>query len=184
MTPVKKDSSSAIREAALRITAAHTHGLSQIRLLKLLWLAELRFAEAYGERLTPAGWWRWDYGPYSKDVINTVRTDTRHFKVSRDDEATTAGGLAISAKAPPAGGTLSQRALEMIDDVVDMYGSYSTPELLTEVYADPFFEQTPHGNDFDFGRLADFRKDVTESKARRLLDLETHPVESIEGLFG
>jgi uncharacterized phage-associated protein len=184
MSPAKKESATAIREAALRIATAHTHGLSQVRLLKLLWLAELRYFEAYGERLTPAGWWRWDFGPYSKDVINTVRKDARHFELSHDDEAHTAGGLAISAKAPAGNSTLSQRALNLIDDVVDLYSSYSTAELLAEVYADPFFEQTSYGDDFNFADLLSLRKVVPEAKARRLLELQTRPVESIEGLFG
>lgn len=175
---------SAISEAALRVASAHSHGLSQVRLLKVLWLAELRHFEAFGERLTTAGWWRWDFGPYSKDVINVIRKDTRHFRVSRDDEATTVGRLTIHARTASTPNVLNERALETLVDTIDMYASYNTMEILAEVYADPFFEGTPHGEDFDFASLSAFRKRVPEAQAQRLLALETTPVESIEALFG
>lgn len=184
MTSIRKRPDSAIQEAVSRVASAHPHGLSQVRLLKLLWLAELRHLEQFGDRLTPAGWWRWDYGPYSKDVINSVRKDTRHFKVSLDDEVATVGGRIILAKAPVEGTTLTKQALEILDDIIDMYSSYSTQELLAEVYSDPFFEETAYGDDFDFQRLDSYRKKVPDSQARRLLELETHPVENISALFG
>lgn len=184
MSPASKLKESAILEAAWRIASAHRHGLSQIRLLKILWLAELHHYEATGERLTPAGWWRWDYGPYSKDVINAVRKDTRHFKVSKDEEATTVGRLAILARPRPGPNTLSEAALQVLDDAIDMYSSYNTVEILAEVYSDPFFENTAYGEDFDFADLVACRKQVPQARAQHLLGLSTSPVESIEALFG
>jgi hypothetical protein len=184
MTPASRFKESSIVEVAWRIASSHSHGISQVRLLKLFWLAELRHFEAAGERLTPAEWWRWDYGPYSKDVINLIRKDVRHFRVRREEAATTVGRLAIQGRPTGVPNTLSEQALRSLSDTLDMYASYNTMEILKEVYADPFFENTAYGEDFDFGNLATFRRAVPEAKARALLELETAPVESIEALFG
>lgn len=184
MTPTRSPPKSTIQEAAYRIASAHPHGLSQVRLLKLLWLAELRHLEEHGERITPAGWWRWDFGPYSKDVINAVRTNPRHFKVTQDDQATTVGGRIIEATKAQVGNTLSDSAEAVLDEVVDLYGAYGTQELLAEVYADPFFDNTPFGDDFDFESLSKHRKVVPAPRAKKLLALETRPVESVDALFG
>jgi uncharacterized phage-associated protein len=184
MTPRTSAPRAATAEAAWIVARGHPRGLAQVRLLKLLWIAELRHFEAHGERLTPANWWRWEHGPYSKDVINTVRDTRRSFSVVRDPDAVGANGLLVSAKASPPGNTLSGTARETLADVLDLYGSYSNAEILAEVYADPFFEGTPYGSDFAFGLLTNYRKEIPAEKARRLLELETHSVTSVDALFG
>ncbi|MGI0128934.1 MAG: type II toxin-antitoxin system antitoxin SocA domain-containing protein [Thermoplasmata archaeon] len=172
-----------VRDAAARIALAHPHGLPQIWLLKLLWLAELKYYERTDRRLTRAGWWRWNHGPYSKDVINTVKRDTKTFRVERQQEETWQTGLVIHTN-PRAVKELSDReGLRAIDEVLWTYREYTNEELIQEVYADPFFEATPFSDDFDFAKLKSFRRPVPESEERRLLDLPTKPVGEIAELF-
>jgi uncharacterized phage-associated protein len=175
--------SSTTAEAAWLVAQGHPHGLAQVRLLKLLWIGELRYYERFSTRLTPANWWRWEHGPYSKDVINTVRDRSRNFSAIRDPDLVGANGLLISAKPSAPGDTLDRDARETISEVLDMYSSYSNSEIIAEVYADPFFEATPYGADFDFAKLSGFRKEISAASARRLLAQESRPVQSVEALF-
>lgn len=48
-------------------------GVSQIRLLKLYYLAELRYISKNSARLSPAVYFKYNNGPYSIDVIKTVK---------------------------------------------------------------------------------------------------------------
>jgi uncharacterized phage-associated protein len=171
-------------EAAWLVAEGHTHGLAQVRLLKLLWLSELRYYEAGGSRLTPANWWKWEHGPYSKDVINTVKTAARSFSLQRDPDLVGATGLLIKAKPTRPGNALNGPGDATIREVMNLYSSYSTSELLDEVYSDPFFEATAYGADFDFSQLRAFRKPVPPEGARRLLELESRSVPSVDALFG
>lgn len=180
MTPASRQKTA---EAAWLVATGHPHGLAQVRLLKLLWLSELRFYESYGTRLTFANWWRWEHGPYSKDVINTVRQADRNFSVHRDLDLAGATGLLITAKQHSPGNTLTGEAKAVIDDVLDMHSRYSNAEILAEVYADPFFEATPYGSDFEFGTLANYRRQVPAERARLLLESPSTPVDSLESLF-
>ena len=99
-----------VRPAAALIARAHPHGLPQIRLLKLLWLAELRYYERTGNRLTSAGWWRWDFGPYSKDVINTVKREGKWFRIEKPSDPTQRGLVIHAALGARPGGQNAEGA--------------------------------------------------------------------------
>ena len=184
MAPAMAPQSAAeVRDAAARIALAHPHGLPQVRLLKLLWLAELKYYERTGRRLTMAGWWRWNHGPYSKDVVNTVKRDTKTFRVERQQEESWQTGLVIHANPRAVKEPSDREGLRAIDDVLATYGEYTNEELVQEVYADPFFEATPFSVDFDFAKLTSFRRTLPESEERRLLELPTKPVAELAELF-
>lgn len=172
-----------VRDAAARIALAHPHGLPQVRLLKLLWLAELKYYERTGRRLTRAGWWRWNHGPYSKDVINTVKRDAKTFRVERQQEEPWQAGLVIHANPRAVKEPSDREGLQAIDEVLSTYREYTNEELIQEVYADPFFEATPFSADFDFAKLNSFRRSLPESEQRRLLELPTKPVGELAELF-
>ncbi len=184
MTPnLARESVAEVRDVAARIASAHPHGLPQIRLLKLLWLAELRYYERTGTRLTQAGWWRWNHGPYSKDVINVVKHDSRSFRVERQGEEPWQVGLVIHANPRAMKAPSDRERLRSVDEVLSTYREYTNEELVQEVYADPFFQATPFSSDFDFAKLRGFRRSVPASEQRRLLELPTKPVRELAELF-
>src|SRR5579884_1938423 len=90
--------------AAWLIAKRHPHGLSQVRLLKLLWLAELKHYERTRERLTDANWFRWNNGPYAKEPINAVKDDHTHFRFHWEESPTGNRMGVVEAQAKPAGG--------------------------------------------------------------------------------
>lgn len=172
-----------VRDAAARIVLAHPHGLPQVRLLKLLWLAELKYYERTGKRLTQAGWWRWNHGPYSKDVINIVKRDTKTFRVVRQQEEAWQTGVVIHVNPRAMKQPSDPEGTRAIDEVLSIYREYTNEELVQEVDADPFFEATPFSDDFDFTKLKSFRRPLPESETRRLLELPTKPVGELAELF-
>lgn len=143
------------KNAALIVAGAHPRGVSQTRLLKLIWLAELEHYMKTGEKLTDASWFRYDHGPFSKEILRTVEEedcfDQEEFMSSHGVRAK----LIRSDEATPEG---DQDAIDTLESVVWKYEKYETSELLEEVYGDPFFEETPFGHDFDFDRLPDCRR--------------------------
>jgi hypothetical protein len=171
-----------IEPAALLVARSHPHGLPQVRMLKLLWLAELRHFERTGERLTPAAWWRYDYGPYSKDVINTVKNSRRTFRVEKVVEPPRWDALMIhaakTAKDPPA-----SVGAETIAETLWFYEKFTDRELLDEIYADPFYEETAYSHDFNFSELPKYRQTLPASEAERLAHLPTKRVGSIAELL-
>ena len=171
-----------VRPAAALIARAHPHGLPQIRLLKLLWLAELRYYERTGNRLTSAGWWRWDFGPYSKDVINTVKREGKWFRIEKPSDPTQRGLVIHAALGARPGGRNAEGAT-VIDEVLRLYQKYTDEELVQEVYADPFFEETAYSSDFDFSRLTEYRRTLPLPEQERLLRLPTKPAPDIASLF-
>ncbi|MHB1916570.1 MAG: type II toxin-antitoxin system antitoxin SocA domain-containing protein [Thermoplasmata archaeon] len=172
-----------VRDAAARIALGHPHGLPQVRLLKLLWLAELRYYEETGKKLTGAGWWRWSHGPYSKDVINAVKRDTKTFRVERQRDEAWQTGLVIHANPRAVKQPLDLEGVRAIDEVLFTYKEYTNEELIQEVYTDPFFEATPFSHDFDFSKRTAFRRSVPRAEERRLLELPTRPVTDFGELF-
>lgn len=170
------------KSAALLVARAHPHGLPQVRMLKLLWLAELRHYERTSQRLTPAGWWRWDYGPYSKDVVNTIKRSTRAFRLEKVVEAPFPSALMIHASESVTA-PLDLPAADALKETLWLYEKYTDRELLEEIYADPFFEETPYSHDFDFSQLGKYRPSLPADEVRRLIHLPTKPVAGIAELF-
>lgn len=169
--------------AAWLIAKSHPHGLSQIRLLKLLWLAELRHYERTHQRLTDANWFRWNNGPYAKEPINTVKTDTTHFRFHWEDSLNGYRMGVVEALTKP-NSRPSAEELRAIEDVLWAYERFSDSEILTEVYADPFFEATPVSHDLDFRKLPQFRGEiVSEEQEREILSQPVRPIDDIEELF-
>jgi uncharacterized phage-associated protein len=173
-----------IEDAAWIVAKAHRHGLPQVRLLKLLWLAELRHYEGTGSRLTDAEWYRWEYGPYSKDVVNAVKKERAHFEVEETQNEFGNRMLLVRAAKPlESKGAAAER--QAIEDVLWLYKDFTTQEILYDVYGDPFFEGTPYSENFDFEKLASFRDTaVTEADANKLRSQRTAPLTDLAELFG
>lgn len=169
-----------VQDAIRLIAKAHDHGVSQTRLLKLLWIAELRYCEKTGQRLTNATWFRWDYGPFSKDVINTAKADTTLLK----EQAVSPDGPMLAFHATTAPEVDDQEAVKVLADTVWLYNKYNLHEILAEVYEDGFFNDTPYGSDFEFRRLPEFRDiDISAEELQEIWSSPSFPVSSIDDLF-
>lgn len=156
-----------VRDAAWLIAKRHPNGLSQLRLLKLLYLAELRHYERHGTRLTNADWFRHDYGPFSKTIATLLRKNI----VTEGEWLDLGGGkrmLSIKAKGPgPEQVGEDERA--SLEDTLWFYEDHTTDEIVQDVYEDPFFENTPFSNDFDFSKIPASRLlNLTEEELRQL----------------
>lgn len=143
------------KDAALMVARAHPRGVSQTRLLKLLWLAELEHYSKTGQRLTDANWFRYDHGPFSKDVLQTINQAEGFVHEQFISSHGVRSKLILPTTEPGAEQTPEAETLE---EVLWKFSTYDTEELLDEVYAEPFFETTEFGHDFDFSRLPDHRR--------------------------
>lgn len=154
------------------IARKHPHGLGKFRLLKLLWLAELRHMQRHGSRLTDAGWYRWDYGPYSKEVVNKPQDDRDHFDYMEEDtpKGNAQHTIRTHGEDPPVPLTKDDAdALKTIADILWEYQEYTNDELKDEVYEDPFFKDSAYSHDFDFDKLAEYNVNFTEAEIEKIL---------------
>jgi hypothetical protein len=155
--------------AAWHVAKAHPHGLSQIRLLKLIWLAELKHFQKTGHRLTDVNWFRYDHGPYTKGINAVKQDETQVFQVANETTPNGFDALVIRAASPAPPHEAPVDELKSLHDTLWLYEKFTTEELLDEVYEDPFFEGTPHSHDFKFERLPDFRQiELTPERLKKL----------------
>lgn len=142
------------KDALAYLLSRYPHGLSHTRAVKLLWLAELRYFEQRKERLTDAHWFKYDHGPFTKDIIITAELEDHLFSVSDVEwEGKSMRQIKVTGEIPAVPETVS----EAIDGVARMFNRDRLKEILEHVYADPFFESFEYGQDFDFSRLMDYR---------------------------
>lgn len=172
-----------VAKAAWLVAKNHRRGLPQMRLLKLLWLAELKHFKETGRRLTPAEWYKWEYGPYSETVVNAVKRDETHFDMEESMSERGRRYVLIRPKAEPPGNVQADEQ-RTLDDVLWLYKEFTTDEILYDVYGDPFFERTGYGDDFDFSRLAASREyQLTAAEAARVRAQPSTPVQNIAEIF-
>lgn len=167
-----------VKDAVEIIANEHPHGISLTRLLKLLWLAELRHFETTGERLTDANWFRYDHGPFSKDVLNTAKKELTLESAEVNNQTIT---MLHSKKDPSIVVDDRNSALK---DTIWIYNKYSFEDMLKELYEDPFFKDTPYGSDGDFSQLPKYREiDLTDEQVKEICDSPTSPVNDLDELF-
>lgn len=167
-----------VKDAVEIIANEHPHGISQTRLLKLLWLAELRHFEKTGERLTDANWFRWDHGPFSKDVLNTAKKQLTLESAEVNDQTIT---MLHSKKHSP---IVDDETTKTLKDTMWVYNKYTLDDMLKELSEDPFFKDSPYGRDFDFSQLPKYREiGLTDEQVKEIWDSPTSPVNDLDELF-
>lgn len=140
----------------------HTRGMSQIRLLKLFYLAELKHIARTGRRLTGADFFHYKNGPFSKKVINTahelVGSELElQERVFRDGHE---GLFFIPAKVRSP--RVSREAAQTLDLIVKEYGRLSTEAIKDAAYETLPFAHSRMKEDIDFARWKRFAETFFE----------------------
>jgi len=139
----------AIEVASLvRGLASRQPRLSGIRLTKLAYLAEVRYAAGHGRRLTNATWSSWKFGPYSQEVIDVARSLPKDQLTSSTEEVL--GKVATYYRA----GTdcrpdLPDDVGQLLDDLIAVYGHEDTTMIVSAAYRSTPFQRTPSGRRID-----------------------------------
>lgn len=138
---------------AQAIIARQPKGVTQYRLLKLAYLAETRFAAETGRRLSKANYFSFDYGPYSKDLVNAAK-NLPDSAAKRVQEPSIRGAGDMIRFIPGAGATpsLSEEITRFLDSFFSAYGRMPTKDIVAEAYRSGQYPETPPSNDIDFGR--------------------------------
>lgn len=135
-----------------------TKYLTEIRLTKLIYIAEIYSIEKFGERLSEINFLNYYYGPWSQEISFAGGM------LSGDDVLiefdTTLHGYDASFFKPNVDKTtisLSEGDISILDDVLNDWGFKKTPEIIE--YAKSTF---PYKNS-EFGELINFDKHIEES---------------------
>jgi uncharacterized phage-associated protein len=152
----------------VRALASRQPRLSGLRLTKLAYLAEVRFAAGHGQRLTNAAWWSWKYGPFSRDVISAARALSPDLLTSSNEEVL--GKVATYYRAgPECQPELPEDVTDLLDDLIDVYGHEDTTLVVSAAYRSTPFQRTPPGTKINLNAWA-----VAMGEATRDANLATH----------
>lgn len=172
------------KTAAWLVAREHPYGLSKFRLLKLLWLADLRSIEQRGRPLTDAGWIRWRYGPFSKKIIREVEASDL-FSIQKEERQEGEMHRIRVVKEDPAVLDTDPVEREILARVLVGWLRVPDQAVKEDVYADPFFESVPQREAYDFSRLHKFRETSwTNDEITRLLSEPRKPYRGIASLVG
>lgn len=156
--------------------------LNRTRLMKLIYLAELRAIEKWGRRLTNIDFKNWNFGPSSQRllrVINTIGPEVR--KEKRKTKSGNTAEFLIPAKSKTRI-SLTMPEIELLDEVLDNW-KYEKNEILIEnSKKSPPFIWTNHGNDIPFEEYKKFAEKLNEAKSNdsRIFGVALSSKEEIE----
>ena len=118
------------------------------RLLKLVYLADLNWARDHGTPYTEARYYRWNHGPFSREVLNaiawmdgieivetTLPWDSGETYCYRAGSSTRLGEV-----------KLDDNFIAILDKIGERWRSRPLKELLDFVYADDDFKQKEFGD--------------------------------------
>lgn len=126
-------------------------GLTRTQLVKICFLIDYQAVKELGRPITGIDYEMYYYGPYSPRIIETANQLERENQVTKDTGISLAGELyyvyRLAAGKEPEEGTalLSNREIELIEKVIQTYGSCSLRRLLDFVYGLPEVKNTPFG---------------------------------------
>ncbi|ACB40085.1 Panacea domain-containing protein [Pyrobaculum neutrophilum] len=117
-----------LRDLVLYVVSRFPKGVGRTRLMKMLFLVDMYAGEGLGRSLTGVDWFRWKFGPFSREVLDVL------------DELEKEGLVAVDlgperryiALAEPE--ALPDDVRRVVDRVVAEYGFKPLRELLAEVY--------------------------------------------------
>lgn len=121
--------------------------LSQIRLMKLLYLSEFYFMDYYNRRFSEALFYKWHYGPWSPDVDFTATViDGKQIKI---EESTTKKGHACTFIKPNVEKMefgLSEKQINILEQVVKDWKYIQTNSLVAFTKNSDLFKKTKKMN--------------------------------------
>jgi uncharacterized phage-associated protein len=152
--------------------------LSQTKLIKLIYLADVYHMEKYGKRLTNVPFRHWYYGPYS-EVIGEELEHLCGEGIINQKVYQTRSGYFAEIPTPNVKETtieLPNKALEVLKAVVEDFGNMNTDQIVKITKAGPPFADTPFGEEIDFERI-----DVAVEIAKKLgISIEKAATELVE----
>jgi len=113
-----------------RYAAIAGRGISRIRLMKLLFLADYMYKKRFNKKLTNTKWIMWLFGPFSKDILNVLDELEVKGKVIIED----VDGIGIFYSTYERV-RLDDEVKNIIDEVIREYGVKSLEQLLQDVYS-------------------------------------------------
>lgn len=140
-------------ESLARAIIARQPQVSTVRLLKLAFLAETRYIEQFGSRLSDADWFNWKHGPYSKRIVNGVRglpEDVVHHK-ERLVSDRRANYYTSGRNCAP---ELSSQVANFLDNLIRVYGGEDTQAIVSAVYRLTPFRRSQSGRPIDLDAWA------------------------------
>jgi hypothetical protein len=149
-------------ETLARAIIARQPRVSTIRLLKLAFLAETRYAERSGARLSDADWFSWKHGPFSKRIVNSVQSQPA--AVIRHEQKEVFGKTAnYDMPGPDCAPILPPAISTLLDDLLSVYGGEDTLPIVNAVYCTSPFLRTPSGRKIDLDGWARTSIKIRES---------------------
>jgi uncharacterized phage-associated protein len=131
-----------------RAIIARQTSVSGIRLVKLAYLAEVRYLERTGQRLSDADWFSWKHGPYSKKIVHGAR-DQAPAVVRREERqvlGTTANFYSAGPDCPP---DLPAEVSTFLDEFLTVYGHEDTQAVISAAYRTAPFLRARAGKKID-----------------------------------
>ncbi len=161
-----------------------TNTLSQTKLMKLVYLADVYHMQKYGSRLTDVPFRYWHYGPFAEEVNNELERLCGEGIIKQECYQTRAGYIA-EIPTPRVENTtvkLSKKALAILDTIIDEWGDSSTEEVVTYAKTTLPFIGTTFGEDIDFKRM-DIVEELAKKKNISLREVATSIVENNKDLM-
>lgn len=132
---------------ARALVCRQTH-VSGLRLVKLAYLAEVRYLAAYGTRLTRVRWRSWKFGPDSRELISSVNSLPED-QVRSATKEVLGHDARYYSPGPSCRPTLEPELDQFFDDLLAVYGSYDTTFIVSAAYRSTPFQRTPAAREID-----------------------------------
>jgi uncharacterized phage-associated protein len=158
--------------------------LSQTKLMKLVYLANVYHMEQYGSTLAKAPFKHWYYGPFSEEVNNEVEKLCGEGILKYESHKTKSGHYA-EIPMPNVSKTTIQMAKEakaILDAVIEDWGDSSTDDIVDFAKTSLPFIGTPFGKRIDFRRI-DLVAEIAKTKNISVEEAATKLVENNKELM-
>jgi uncharacterized phage-associated protein len=158
--------------------------LSQTKLMKLIYLANVYHMEQYGSTLAKAPFKHWYYGPFSEGVNNEIEKLCGE-GILKYKTRKTHSGYTAEIPMPNVERTtveLTDEAKAVLDDIIEDWGNSSTDDIVNFAKTSLPFVGTPFGKKIDFSRI-DLVAEIAKTKNISIEEAATMLVENNEGLL-
>ena len=128
-------------------------GIGRTKLMKLLFLADVESYKTRGRSLTGETYLSYDHGPWTRELYRALESAP---EIDERVSVTRFGGMryAYYSAVPDYARThLAQDDVEVLDRVIDRWGSRQLRSILDHVYSTPPYVGTAFGVEVDFSRL-------------------------------
>lgn len=158
--------------------------LSQTRLMKLTYLANVYHMERYGSALVETSFRHWHYGPFSEEVNSEIE-QLYGEGILKPKTCKTQSGYKAEIPMPNIKSTiveLTDEAIAVLDEVITDWGDASTNDMVDFAKTSLPFVGTPFGERIQFSRI-DLVAEVARLRNISRCDAATWLVENNKGLM-